>query len=160
MNIQKAYRMNYGSAFRTAGIVSIEPGQAGKPFPTLVPQVDADGNEVAGIRTPMIQVPLGTYTGWNMRSPHIGAPGEMLSMVGSFLPFARTKGERTKNNDPRPSIEERYRDKTQYMERVAAVNKSLMDAGLLLESDAARLTARCSLAWDWVMTPPATSARK
>jgi hypothetical protein len=159
-NIQKAFRMNYGPEFRTLGLVSLEPGTVGKPFATLVPQVDADGNEIAGIRTPMIQAPLGTYTGWNLRSNQIGAPNEMFSMVGSFIPFARTRAERVRNNDPRLSIEERYRDKSGYMERVAAAIQSLQAAGLLLERDAARFTFRCGAAWDWLMSAPAVSARK
>ena len=81
-------------------------------------------------------------------------------MVGSFLPFAKTKAERIRNNDPRPSIEERYRDRQDYMAKVAASAASLQSAGLLLPADAARLTARCAAAWDWLMNAPATSARK
>src|SRR5579859_1581161 len=65
---QRAYHVDYGPDFRTRGIIGIEPPQVGKPFPTLVPQVDADGNETSGIRMPDIQAPLGTYTGWNMRA--------------------------------------------------------------------------------------------
>ena len=39
------------------------------PLPFLVPNVDRDGNEVAGIQLPDQAVPLATYTGWNFRSP-------------------------------------------------------------------------------------------
>ena len=67
--IQTAYRLDFGPDFRSKGIVSIEPPKVGKPFPTLVSQVDQDGNEVAGIRLPAIQVPLATYTGLESESP-------------------------------------------------------------------------------------------
>ena len=46
--------------------------QQEKPIPFLVPQVDADGNELAGVRTPEITVPVATYTGWNFRNASIG----------------------------------------------------------------------------------------
>ena len=100
--------MDYGPQFVSAGIVSIEPPHVGKPFPMLVPQVDADGNESAGIRMPDVAVPLATFTGWNLRAPEIGAPQELFSMAGSYLPFARTAAERAKTGDPRLSIAERY----------------------------------------------------
>lgn len=61
-----------------------------------LPQVDADGNETAGIRMPATAVPLATYTGWNLRSAGIGAPDELYSMVGSYIPFARTNAARVK----------------------------------------------------------------
>lgn len=35
----------------------------GTELPLLVPQVDADGNDLAGIRMPDVSVPLGTCTG-------------------------------------------------------------------------------------------------
>ena len=41
-------------------------------LPFLVPQVDADGNERAGIRVPEQLVPLATTTGWNFRAERIG----------------------------------------------------------------------------------------
>lgn len=72
------------------------PPKVGKAFPTLVPQVNRDGNETNGIQLPELAVPLATYTGWNLRDASIGAPEEIQSMVGSFIPFARTKAERKK----------------------------------------------------------------
>ena len=77
----------------------------GDAFPTLVPQVNSDGNETSGIRMPDIQVPLGTYTGWNYRTAAIGAPNELFSMVGSYIPFERTKMEKEKDHDPRLSVD-------------------------------------------------------
>jgi hypothetical protein len=67
-----AYRLDFGPQW-SAGIISIEPPKMGKPFPVLIPQADADGNDLGGVRLPELQAPLATYTGWNLRDPSIGA---------------------------------------------------------------------------------------
>jgi len=148
--IQQAWHVNYGEEFRTAGIVTIEPPQVGAPFPMRLPQVDADGNEVAGIRMPAIAVPLATYTGWNLRSPKIGAPDELYSMTGSYIPFARSKAERVKSGDPRPSIEERYGGKQEYLDKVQASARELVKDGYLLDRDVPHVMERASAEWDFV----------
>ena len=72
-----------------------EPPRIGTPFPALVPRVSVeDGNETSGVRPVDLRVPLATYTGWNLRSPDIGAPDMLSDMRGSFIPFARTRAER------------------------------------------------------------------
>ncbi len=148
--IQKAWRADYGEEFRTAGIDSIEPPKVGNAFPTLLPQVDSDGNETSGIRMPATAVPLATYTGWNLRTAEIGAPEELYSMVGSFIPFARSKAERAKSGDPRLSVEERYSSKQAYLDKVQAAARSLTDQGYLLERDIPKVTERASAEWDFV----------
>jgi hypothetical protein len=150
-HIQKAYRVDYGPEFRTRGIVSIEPPQVGNAFPMLLPQVDRDGNETSGLRMPEIQVPLATYTGWNLRAPDIGAPEEIYSMVGSFLPFARTKAERELRHDPRPSVEERYAGRVQYLAKIEAAARSLVSGGYLLEGDVAEIVEHSAMEWDYLV---------
>jgi Alpha/beta hydrolase domain len=152
-HIQTAYRLDFGPDFRSKGIVSLEPPKVGKPFPTLVPQVDEDGNEIAGIRLPEIQVPLATYTGWNLRAPELGAPDELLSMVGSFIPFARSKAERSKQGDSRPSIEERYPGRQEYLAKVKAAAHSLEREGYLLESDIPAILTKAGSEWDHLLQP-------
>ena len=73
----------------------------------LVPQVDADGNEIAGIRLPDIAVPRGTFTGWNLyRDP---LPGRRTCRSRRHLPRVRSnRADREPSGDPRPSLEERY----------------------------------------------------
>ncbi len=149
-HIQTAYRVDYGPEFRSRGIVSIEPPKLGKSFPMLVPQVDRDGNEVAGIRMPDVQVPLATFTGWNQRAPEIGAPNELFSMVGSYLPFPRTKAEREQSRDPRLSVEERYATKAEYLQRLGAAARTLADRGYLLSRDVEAVLERGSAEWDYV----------
>ena len=95
----------------------MQPPKVGEPFPLLVPQVDADGNERDGVRLPGITVPLATYTSWNLRDPSIGAPDQRVSFEASYLPFPKTAAERQKTSDPRKSIAERYADREDYMAR-------------------------------------------
>ena len=97
-----AYRLDYGPNWRD-GILSLQPPKVGKPFTVLVPQVDADGNELGGIHLPEITVPLATYTGWNLRDPAIGAPSQRIAMIGSYLQFPGTSAERKQSGDPRKS---------------------------------------------------------
>ncbi|MFN7934211.1 MAG: alpha/beta hydrolase domain-containing protein [Bryobacteraceae bacterium] len=146
--IQQAWRADFGPEFRSHGIITNDPPKLGRPFVTLVPQVDADGNELAGIRLPEIQVPLASYTGWNMRAPHIGAPQEMYSMVGSFFPFASAKAARAAAGDPRPSIAERYPNKQAYLEKIATAARQLVKDRYVLAEDLFALEQRASKQWD------------
>jgi hypothetical protein len=147
-----AWRLDFGPDFRSKGIVAVEPPKVGKTFPTLVPQVNADGNETEGIRLPEVAVPLATYTGWNLRDPKIGAPDEIQSMVGSFIPFPRTKAEREKSGDPRLSIEERYKSREDFLAQVEAATRPLIAKHLLLERDAERIKEKAAARWDSLMT--------
>jgi len=108
---------------------------ADHPLPLLVPQVDNDGNEIAGIRLPNVAVPLATYTGWNFRNPSIGQPDELLPLTGSFIPFPATKSAREQSGDPRPSIEERYGTRAHYETLVRDAAARLVTQRYLLESD-------------------------
>jgi hypothetical protein len=119
--------------------VELRPDPA-KAYRPLVPRVDGDGNEVAGIRLPDIAVPLGTHTGWNVyREPFPG--GEVCDRGGTFAAFARTRAERLAAGDPRPSLEERYGSHAAYMARVDAATAALVGARLLLPEDAERIRA-------------------
>ena len=113
----------------------------GADYTVLVPKVDSDGNEVAGIKSPDLLVPLGTYTGWNLRE--VGyAEGELCGLNGSYLPFATTEAERLSNGDPRPSLEARYGDHQGYVAAVQAAVNRLVAKRLLLLSDADRYVQR------------------
>lgn len=118
------------------------PRAEGKNLPFLVPQVDADGNELAGIRTPEHRVPVATYTGWNFRNAGIGGTTQLVNLLGSAVPFARTKAEREKAGDPRPSLEERYATPDAARAQAAALADALVAARLLLPGDVAAALAR------------------
>ncbi len=103
-------------------------------YETRVSAVDADGNEVAGIRLPPIAVPLATFTGWNL---YRAQPLELADRDGSLVPFARTRQEREAAGDPRPSLDERYGSREAYVARVEAAAAALVAERLLLPADAA-----------------------
>jgi hypothetical protein len=110
------------------------PARLDNFYGSRVSAVDADGNEVAGIRLPPIAVPLGTYTGWNV---YRAQPCELCDRDGSLIPFARTKEERQATGDPRPSLEERFGSRAAYVEKVKAAAEALVAERLLLPADAA-----------------------
>ncbi len=126
------------------------------PFP--VPNVDKDGNVVSGLRLPEQSVPLGTYGGWAFRSEAYGEPNTLVSMAGSYIPFAKTKAERDKNNDPRLSIEERYTSRDDYVRRVQAAADSLSKAGYLLPEDVKSVVDAAGQHWDMTMAESQTQA--
>ena len=119
------------------------------PLPHLVPQVDADGNDLAGIRDPEVAVPLATTTGWNFRREAIGNPGDVYQTLGSYIPFAVTRAARQAAGDPRPSIEERYRSREDYVERVRTSATDLIRQRLMLAEDLDRVLARASRHWEF-----------
>jgi hypothetical protein len=124
------------------------PPEAGAPYRSVVAALDADGNEAAGIRLPDLTVPLATYTGFNPRHPETGGAGQILDMMGSTLPFARTRAERAAANDPRPAIEERYRDRADYLARVRAAAEQLVAQRHLLPEDVDTVVADAAARWD------------
>ena len=103
---------DFGPGFER-GLLTKEPPEA----------VDADGNDVAGVRAcgrPMVRAPLGTCAGWNLRPRSFGH-GAMREFTGSYIPFPDTGSE--------------------------AAARRLVDEQLMLEEDIDRVVAR---ARDWV----------
>jgi len=123
-------------------------GGAGTPLLLLVPQVDRDGNPVAGLRLPDIAVPLGTYTGWNFRSTAIGGTEQFFPLLGGYVPFASTKAERERAGDPRLSVEERYQSRDQYLTLVRNAAAVLVKDGYLLADDVPTIVSRAGEHWD------------
>ncbi len=146
----QAYRLNFGPEW-DRGVITLQPPKVGEAFPVLVPQVDPDGNERAGIHLPEIAVPLATYTGWNLRDPSIGAPAERVSFEGSYLPFPRTAAEREETGDPRLSIAERYSSREEYLNRYEKTVDALVKERWVLKEDREPLLGRGGLEWDEAM---------
>lgn len=148
----KAYRVFYGLDFASKGIISVDPPEVNGAYPILVPQVDADGNELAGLKMPEISVPLATYTGWNLFTAESGPPNLLSSMQGSYIPLPRTRADREHARDPRASIEERYRNRDQYLALVSAAAGELAQQGYLLEDDVATVVQRAGSHWNYLFT--------
>ncbi len=125
--VNTAYEYDLGPQFKYAdesGIISIQPPVIKQVIPTLVAKTDADGNESAGVRSVLLQAPLGTYLGWNVFSKGY-FKGRNCGLTGGYFPFAATKAERMQSGDPRPSLEERYGTHEAY---VSIVRKAASDA--------------------------------
>ena len=142
------YRLDFGPKWRE-GIVEFEPPHIGKPFVSLVPAVDQDGNARAGIRMPAVEVPTATYTGWNYRPASTGASDQFAGEAGSIFPFARTRAEREATGDSRLSIEERYRSRDQYVGKVAIAAGMLVKGGYLLAQDVPDVIDFALSQYDW-----------
>ena len=104
-----------------------DPKAPVQTWQALVPQVDADGNEIAGVRLPDVAVPTGMFTGWNLyRAPM--PEGELADREGTYLAFG----------------EQRYPSKDAYVARVQEVVEALVRDRLLLEEDAAAYMQRAN----------------
>ena len=128
-------------------------------LPHLVPQVDADGNDVAGIRAPDVSIPVATNTGWNFRSESIGGSREIVNLLGSYIPFARTRADREARKDPRLSIQERYRSQDDYLAKLRAAAGELVKGRYLLPEDLESVIQRGRLQWQFVAAQTTTSSR-
>jgi hypothetical protein len=144
------YLFNYGPNFYATGIPTINPPVGGPPYednplngpiyPSFVPKVDSDGNDIAGIRLPELTVPLATYTGWGLRSGVWANDGCEAS--GQYIPFQATKAARIAAGDPRPSVEERYPSFAMYRAKVMNAIDNLVKDRLMLCEDTESVYAR------------------
>ena len=135
------------------------PARLGERYQTFVSAVDRDGNDVAGLRVPEVSVPVATYTGWNPRDPQTGAADQINLMQGSTFPFAATRAERERRGDPRPSIEERYRDRDEYRERARAAAEELARQGYILDEDVAVTVESALVRYDAFAAAPTSPAQ-
>jgi hypothetical protein len=76
-----------------------------------------------------------------------------VPLLGSLIPFTKTPAER--GSDPRKSLEERYRGRTDYLGRVTEVGLSLVKQGYVLREDLSFLLERAAAGWDWASQRPA-----
>ncbi|MDP6714053.1 MAG: alpha/beta hydrolase domain-containing protein, partial [SAR202 cluster bacterium] len=140
-NANRLFVQDHGPDF-DSGIVANEPPvvDRSREYAVLIPQVDSDGNEIPGIRTPHVQVPLATYTGWNYRPT--GSAGQAIAgTIGGHHPLPITKADRDETGDPRLSIEQRYGSKARYVRLIALSAQKMVEQRLLLEEDADRYVA-------------------
>ena len=138
--INPLYQYDFGSKFNYAdlsGVITKQPPALKRTLPSLVPKVDADGNEIAGVRSVLVQVPLGTYVGWNVTKQGYYAD-LACGFGGGYIPFAKTKAERVASGDPRLSIEERYGTHDNFVAKVKTATTQLVNQRFMLPEDAAK----------------------
>jgi hypothetical protein len=146
--ISPLYQYDLGKTFNypdMTGALGITPPRIVRTIPQLVPRADADGNELDGIRSPLLSAPLGSYVGWNVTASGF-EQGRYCGNTGGYIPFAATKAERLPKGDPRPSLEERYPSHTAYVARVKAQADALVAQRYMLAADAARIVAEAEAA--------------
>lgn len=130
-----------GPAFHhndVSGVIAVEPPAIRGIIPSRVPRVNADGNETAGVPSVQLQVPIGSYLGWNVQSTGYGKGGG-CGFFGGFIPFARTRAERLAAGDPRLSLQERYGDHGGFVTKVRAAVTRQQAAGWLRDDDARKI---------------------
>ena len=139
---------DYGPRYATEGIIdTLPPTLKGSPYPALVPKVDKDGNDIAGIRLPDIAVPTATYTGWGLRALPAGA-NDGCDASGQKIPFRKTMAGRLAIGDPRLSLDERYSSRQNYIDKVTQAAMDLMSRRLMLQEDVDSYAAGAGAAYD------------
>lgn len=139
-------RLGFGPG--AAGGVLEYPPEEGPPYGTLVSALDADGNEVAGVRPLDVRAPLATYTGWTRRHPDIGGAGHFIPLLGATHVFPHTAADRAARGDPRPSIQERYGSREMYLERVRAAARDMIAEGHLVQEDFEHVVVQAAERYD------------
>jgi hypothetical protein len=133
--ITTRYLLDFGPDLDRGIISNYPPSVAGRPaYPIFVSKVDADGNEVAGVRLPPVEAPVATTTGWALRRAGF-SENEGAESDGQHIPFKTTKAERLAAGDPRLSLEERYRDHAGYVKAVTNAAQKLEQQRFLLPAD-------------------------
>jgi hypothetical protein len=143
----QVYRMDFGPRWNQ-GIIDREPPVLGAPYPIFVSSVDSIGNDVGGIRSVEIAVPLATYYPWLLRTGMPAATDRLVSFRGTFTPLPKTEAARRASGDSRPSIESLYGDKNRFMGRVNEAISSLIAQRFMLPEDAGVARARMSDVWE------------
>jgi hypothetical protein len=140
-------QFDYGYKVAEGLIDIVPPVPLAYRYKVLVPKVDADGNELAGLRLPEQAVPAATTTGWSLRSAEGGGAGELCGNDGSAFPFAKTAAEREAAKDPRPSLAERYENRNAFLSKIRTAAQELVKRGFYLEEDVEKTVERASKAW-------------
>ena len=136
--IQQPSCWDYGPRWLSKRIMDQHPPTSFGDYRVCVPKSGTDGNVLGCLSPPEVAVPLATYTGWNLRSDEAGAENELVSLRGSYIPFAITKADRQGTGDPRRSVEERYGTLEQYLNQLRRECERLREAGYLLSEDVDR----------------------
>ena len=138
------YDYDFGPGFRNAdvsGVVSLQPPVVRQTLPTLVPRVDADGNELAGVRSVLLEAPLGTYTGWNPMARGF-FKGQIQPLGGGYIPFARRRRSGCAAGDPRLVARGALRQPRRLRRAREAPRPAARGERFLLQDDADRLVAQ------------------
>jgi hypothetical protein len=144
--INRTLDYDWGAGFNDlegSGVASNVPPPIKQVIRMKAPRVDADGNELGGVPVVLREAPLGTYLGWNIVAAGFHK-GRLCNYAAGMIPFAATRAERMANNDPRLSLEERYRTHEGYVNAVKAAADKAVREKFLLQADADALIAQAA----------------
>ena len=142
-------RVTFGANWNDRRITD-EPPELGVPYTVLVPTADSIGNELGGIMSVELRVPVATYLPWQLRS--VPPADRLVSFAGTFVPLPRTEAERRARGDGRPSLEALYPSRDAFLARVDSAAAALVSQRFMLDEDRALAHARMADSWDWVMS--------
>ena len=145
--IQQPSLNDYGPKFAAQRIITIEPPKVLNDYKVLAPKSDADGNDTGMLLPAEVAVPLGTFTGWNLRRKEVGADGMLTNLQGSFIPFTTDP----KSTDPRPPVQNRYADAKFYRQQLDEACERLQSERYLLAEDRPRYAAYGAALWKFVV---------
>ena len=141
------HRIHLGAEW-SAGIIASEPPAVGSPYVTLVPRADALGNELGGIQSVELLVPLGSYLPWQLRP--VPPTDRLVSFQGTFVPLQRVEADRSSIGDSRPSLQRANRSRADFLTVVNGAIQSLVAQRFLLAEDRPVARDRMERTWDWV----------
>jgi hypothetical protein len=127
--------------------IAAEPPRVLGTYPTLLPQVREDGNEMAGVHRPEIDAPLATYTGWNLRDAKTGFAGGRASFIGSYIAW------------PRAQLLSRYRTADDYVGAYASAAVALVRQRFLVPDDLPDLLEGAIKQWQFAASARTTATR-
>jgi hypothetical protein len=142
-------RLSFGDEW-ASGIIVREPPEVGAPYVTLVPRADLLGNEMGGIQSIELQVPLASYLPWQLRT--IPPTDRLVSFQGTFVPLRRVEADRQSSGDSRPSLERLYKSRDAFVAAVDRAAGTLVSQRFLLPEDVVVARDRMRRTWDWVNT--------
>ena len=142
-------RMDLGVLW-SRGVIDREPPAIGAPYTVLVPRADSLGNELGGIQSIELRVPLATYFPWQLRA--MAPTDRLVSFAGTFVPLPKTAAERRARGDSRPSIAELYPSRDAFLQAVDAQSTELVTQRFMLPDDRATAHDRMAGTWDWIFS--------
>ena len=142
--IQQPPLLDFGSRWIAERIMDVQPPKIVGHYPVFVPRSDKDGNELGCLLPPEVAVPLGTFTGWNLREQGAGSQYNLQGLVGAYIPFPVSAEERKAAGDPRLSLQERYGTLERYREQLRRECRRLVERRFLLEEDLTGVVERVS----------------
>ena len=143
------HRLGLGEEWRE-GRITTEPPEVGAPYTVLVPRVDSVGNEVGGIQSVELRVPLASYLPWQLR--RTPPTDRLVSFQGTFVPLQRVEADRLRARDSRPSLERLYKSRDAFLDAVDRATLTLVSQRFLLPEDRAVARERMERTWEWVHT--------